>query len=65
MKSSPSIWHYVVSGKSTVKILSIFVAFLENTIFKTNPVNYKGTIKTENFLGIQNLHSENLIENGL
>ena len=30
-KSSPSIWHYVVSVKSTVKISSIFVAFLENT----------------------------------
>ena len=33
-KSSPWIWHYVVSVKSTVKILSIFVAFLENTNFK-------------------------------
>ena len=32
-KSSPSIWHYIVSVKSTVKILSIFVAFLENTNF--------------------------------
>ena len=30
MKSSPSIWRYVVNIKSTVKILSIFVAFLEN-----------------------------------
>ena len=27
-KSSPSIWHYVVNVKSTVKILSFFVAFL-------------------------------------
>ena len=34
MKSSPSIWHYVVSVKYTVKILSIFVTFLENTNFK-------------------------------
>ena len=33
MKSSPSIWHYVVSVKSTVKILSNYVAFLENTNF--------------------------------
>ena len=33
MKSSPSIWHYVVSVKSTVKISSILVAFLENTNF--------------------------------
>ena len=33
MKSSPSIWHYVVSVKSTVKIWSIFVAFLKNTNF--------------------------------
>ena len=31
--SSPSIWHYVVSIKSTVKISSIFLAFLENTNF--------------------------------
>ena len=31
MKSSLSIWHYVVSVKSTVKISSIFVAFLKNT----------------------------------
>ena len=31
MKSSTSIWHYVVSVKSTVKIWSIFVAFSENT----------------------------------
>ena len=34
MKSSPSIWHYVVIVKSTVKILSIFVAFLENMNFQ-------------------------------
>ena len=33
MKSSLSIWRYVVSVKSTVKISSIFVAFLENTNF--------------------------------
>ena len=32
-KSSSLIWHYVVSVKSTVKISSIFVAFLENTNF--------------------------------
>ena len=36
MKSSPSIWHYVVSVKSTVKISSIFVAFLENKNFNWN-----------------------------
>ena len=35
MKSS--IWRYVVNVKSTVKILSIFVAFLENMNF----TNYK------------------------
>ena len=33
MKSTPSIWQYVVSVKSMVKILSNFVAFLENTNF--------------------------------
>ena len=34
-KSSPLIWHYVVSVKSMVKISSIFVAFLENMNFTT------------------------------
>ena len=33
MKSSPSIWRYVVNVKLTVKNLSIFVAFLENMNF--------------------------------
>ena len=33
MKSSPSIWRYVVNVKSTGKISSIFVAFLENMNF--------------------------------
>ena len=33
MKSSPSIWRYVVNVKSMGKILSIFVAFLENKNF--------------------------------
>ena len=32
-KSSPSIWQYVVTVKSTVNISSIFVAFLENMNF--------------------------------
>ena len=36
MKSSPSIWQYIVGYKSTVKILSNFVAFLENTNFNKN-----------------------------
>ena len=35
-KSSPSIWHYVVSVKSTVKISSIFVAFSEYTNFTSS-----------------------------
>ena len=33
MKSSPSIWHLLHNVKSMVKILSIFVAFLENMNF--------------------------------
>ena len=33
MKSSPSIWHSLHIVKSTVKISSIFVAFLENMNF--------------------------------
>jgi hypothetical protein len=36
MNSSLSIWHYVVSVKSTVKISSIFVAFLENMNFNNS-----------------------------
>ena len=32
-KSSPSIWHLLHNVKSRVKILSIFVAFLENMNF--------------------------------
>ena len=47
MKSSPSIWcYYVVSVKSTVKILSIFVAFLKN-------MNFKKQICTKEFLLLQ------------
>ena len=34
MKSAPLIWHYVVGVKLTVKIFSIFVAFLENMNFR-------------------------------
>ena len=34
MKSSQSIWRYVVNIKSMVKILSILAAFLENMNFK-------------------------------
>ena len=30
IKSSPSIWHYVVSVKIDGEVTSIFVAFLEN-----------------------------------
>ena len=36
MKSSMSIWHYVANVNSTVKISSIFVAFLENMNFNVN-----------------------------
>ena len=35
MKSSPSIWHLLHNIKSMVKILSNFVAFLENINFIT------------------------------
>ena len=34
-KSSPSIWHLLNNVKLTAKILSIFVAFLENMNFST------------------------------
>ena len=35
-KSSPSIWHYVVSVKLMVNISSIFAGLLENTNFNDN-----------------------------
>ena len=35
MKSSPSTWHLLHNVKSTVKISSHFVAFLENINFKS------------------------------
>ena len=40
-KSSLSIWHYVVNIKSIVKILSIFLAFLENTNFTKSKLKRK------------------------
>ena len=42
MKSSPSIGRYVVSVKSPLKILSIFVAFLGNVHFTLLKVSNKG-----------------------
>ena len=36
MKSSPSLWHFLHNVKSTVKILSIFVAFSEKRNFASN-----------------------------
>ena len=36
MKSTPSIWHLLHNVKLTVKILSIFVAFLENMNFQNS-----------------------------
>ena len=41
MKSSLSIWRYVVSVKSKVKISSIFVAFLEKTNFTCDSLENK------------------------
>ena len=43
-KSSPSIWHLLHNVKSTVKILSIFVAFLENLNF--TPAFWRDFCKT-------------------
>ena len=42
MKSPPSIWHLLHNVKSTVKILSIFVAFLENINFR---IKFPGPVK--------------------
>ena len=44
----PSMWLYVVSVKSTVKISSIFVAFLENMDF------------TKNWIGLGPLHHQTI-----
>ena len=38
-KSSQSIWHLLHKDKSTVKISSIFVAFLENMNFMNDPLH--------------------------
>jgi hypothetical protein len=43
-KSSLAIWRYVVSVKSMVKILSIFVAFLENMNFN-KPFNSEFSVQ--------------------
>ena len=43
MKFSPSFWQYVVSVKSTMKILSNFVAFLESTNFNKTDLNWNVT----------------------
>ena len=53
MKSSLSIWLYVVSVKSALKIFTIFVAFLENMNFTPNyPTIYSAHLpKTANYLG--------------
>ena len=50
MKSSPSIWPYEVNDKSTVKILSIFVAFLENVNFMCKRKRVNATTLFEVFL---------------
>ena len=41
MKSSPSIWHLLHNVKSTVKISSNFVAFLENINFMWKNVTFQ------------------------
>ena len=54
-KSSPSIWHYKVSVKFTVKISSIFVAFLENTNLATkmkNVIKFDLSINVDRKLGV-------------
>ena len=50
MKSSLSIWRYVLNVKSTVKILSIFVAFLDNVNFMCKRKRVNATTLFEVFL---------------
>ena len=55
MKSSLSIWRYVVNVKSMVKILSIFEAFLEN-------VNFTYTPKTQGYILFSIINSEKKVQ---
>ena len=49
MKSSLSIWQYVVAVKLTVKILSFFEAFLENINFNHNKLTLTQSIFVQIF----------------
>ena len=51
MKSSSSVWHYVVNVKSMVKISSIFVAFLENMNFPIQNLQRALILETSNRTG--------------
>ena len=53
MKSSPLIWHLLHNVKLTVKILSIFVAFLEN-------INFNDQYRTFFFSRIKKLTTKQL-----
>ena len=57
-KSSPSIWHLLHNVKSTVKISSIFVAFLEN-------MNFNSQLQSSTFGKIPTLLNINLNHNRL
>ena len=56
MKSSLSIWRYILSVKYTMKFSSIFVAFLENMTFTISGelpisiINEKRDKGSQNFL---------------
>ena len=56
-KFSLSIWQYVVTVKSTVKISSIYVAFLENINFNLKPVS----IEKKNLVKIINIFCDFLV----
>ena len=45
MKSSPANWQYIVSVKSSVKNLSNFLAFLENTNFNSQSQQFHLSIQ--------------------
>ena len=45
MKSSPANWQYIVSVKSSVKNLSNFLAFLDNTNFNSQSQQFHLSIQ--------------------
>ena len=63
MKFSPLIWQLLNSVKSTVKILSIFVAFFENMNFTFYPFLCRPSGRLLKMVGTSNFNTINSIKN--